>query len=261
MLPMLADSIPAAKLSLDDGRGNLAVRGQSMWADIYAYLRSIAGQWLTGYWVLTAVPEVLTYLLPPRWTANLDSIATREFRRKCYLTLALIGVLISGFQAWHEEFLDHQAVKADANNLRGQLTQLEGNHVRLPTDLSPEAAVTIHDFFPSTRLSFSKVVRPCWVRITASDDNMSLRDLLIHIIGFTDKCSIWNPGTDGEPLLEDTAPAGIAVHRNSDTQPSGYAALKLFYATGFKVSASHVLPAGSPPELFWLEIGRGSPWR
>jgi hypothetical protein len=86
----------------------------------FAYLYSLAGHWLDGYWVLTAVPEVLSYLLPEKWTERLDSKIKRESRRKIALILALAGVFLAGFQTWHEEYEADQAATKEQNALSGR---------------------------------------------------------------------------------------------------------------------------------------------
>jgi hypothetical protein len=75
---------------------------------ILPYLESVLGYWLSGFWFLTALPEVLSYVLPDttwekagRW---LDSQVQRSTRRKVYLMLALLGLAMASFSAWEEQY-------------------------------------------------------------------------------------------------------------------------------------------------------------
>src|SRR5208337_5191593 len=98
-----------------------------MIADIRIYVHQVIGVWFNTWWVVTAVPEILSYMTdmtPERVTAFLDRVASPHARQRFYRGLFLIGILISGFIAWDEQ---HHAAMDKTSGIEGRVSRLEGS--------------------------------------------------------------------------------------------------------------------------------------
>jgi hypothetical protein len=233
-------------------------------SDVYSYFSAIfwtvAGLVWSFELALSIVGFVIKkkeYLAVSDW---LDQWIEEDRRVAVFRFVLVVTFIIAGFQAW-------QSTKQTADKFQSQLKQSEDKEkIRPATALAPQDIIKIHEFFRSTQLSYGKIVRPCTVRITASEGNGPLRDLLVQLIAHAEsswisgECNIYDPAEDAmRPYFSTTR--GIVVHWNPATQPSGQAAVNLFYDAGYEVAPSNVMFSNAPPELFWIEIGSGSPWR
>ena len=79
-----------------------------MLGDLWTYGEAVISNWLTGYWFLTAIPEALSYILPTastqRAVARFDQWVSPERRQQSYRALFIVGVFLSGFVAWNDQY-------------------------------------------------------------------------------------------------------------------------------------------------------------
>ncbi len=162
----------------------------------------------------------------------------RSIRWRWMVRVMTFALFISCFLAWREL---HERVK--------------------PREIDWKTAITLRNFLPATTLLYGKPVRPCTVKVSAKDENLYLRNQLVKIITLNDSpCRIVDPDMDAAPDSKDARP-GVTVHWDESGQQSGDALVHILHDGGFKVSVDHHLPSGSPPEMFWIQFGSGSPWQ
>jgi hypothetical protein len=79
-----------------------------MLGDIWVYVEAVIGNWFTGYWALSAVPEVLSYIMPnavtERATARFDEWISPATRQRFYRALFIAGLFVAGFVAWDDQY-------------------------------------------------------------------------------------------------------------------------------------------------------------
>lgn len=77
-------------------------------SDLFAYVLAVGAAWFDGYWYLTALPELASFLVPAarivRITDALDKWFGAESRRRIYVWIAIIGVFFASFSAWDEQY-------------------------------------------------------------------------------------------------------------------------------------------------------------
>jgi hypothetical protein len=120
---------------------------------------------------------------------------------------------------------------------------------------------------------FSQLPKPCLVKLTYASDNQNLGRTLDWILSYGDPTKVnggaicdMHPDVLSPPNIDEpssprkTTDPGIVVHWNENfTQPKE-SHISLM-PMGFNVKVSHRLPPNSPPNLIWLDIGPGSPWK
>jgi hypothetical protein len=120
---------------------------------------------------------------------------------------------------------------------------------------------------------FSQLPKPCLVKLTYASDNQNLGRTLDWILSYGDPTKVnggaicdMQPDVLSPPNIDEpssprkTTDPGIVVHWNENFTP-GQGIAHFFDADGFNVKVSHRLPPNSPPNLIWLDIGPGSPWK
>ena len=116
--------------------------------------------------------------------------------------------------------------------------------------------------------AFNRLPKPCTIKITGPRNAfVSTISSLLEKGGpnggaICDLRNDQSPATAGgsEPSMEPTTEPGFVVHWNQDFKPGEDIVHFLTTAT-LNVRLSHSLPAKSPPNLIWLDIGPGSPWK
>jgi hypothetical protein len=101
--------------------------------------------------------------------------------------------------------------------------------------------------------------------ITAGDKD-AFRDTLNWLLVQPEGagCQSWTeatlPNIDNPPSLKPTTDPGVVIRWHEEFK-EGEKAAHFFDADGMKVSISHTMPANSPANLIWIDIGPGSPWK
>jgi hypothetical protein len=109
--------------------------------------------------------------------------------------------------------------------------------------------------------------KPCVVKLTFPTDSELGRTFswLIQYGGGQGLCSIYQDDKrprnidDGVPINPTTEP-GIVIHWNESFAP-GEGITHFFDSSGFNIRISHKMPAQTPPNLIWIDIGPDSPWK
>jgi hypothetical protein len=114
-------------------------------AELYSYLSSLITHWAEGYWKFTVAPEVLSYLIPSRWTQGIDGFIGPEARRRFYIAIALLGVFAAGYQAWsdeHQAFQSSELSRQDKeHDLTGELGELKSENQQLLNQLAADKSI------------------------------------------------------------------------------------------------------------------------
>jgi hypothetical protein len=115
-----------------------------MFADFWLYVRLVVGNWLEGYWFLTALPEALSYFMPPQSFQKLahwlDAQATQETRRKFYAAIAIAGLVFASFSAWDEQY--QRATSKSPSALQSEVNQLKAHQWPVLSDGKKEALIS-----------------------------------------------------------------------------------------------------------------------
>jgi hypothetical protein len=112
---------------------------------------------------------------------------------------------------------------------------------------------------------FAKLPKPCNVKFSIAKDKKAFRDTLVWILYYGGaSCAVKeesapaNVDEPAEPPLRTTA--GMTIHWDKSFEPGAQMA-HWFDASGFKVEISNRLPANSPKDLIWIDVGPGDPWK
>jgi hypothetical protein len=125
--------------------------------------------------------------------------------------------------------------------------------------------------------TFNRLPKPCLLKITGPDNPFvaTFRWLLTYGVitsgpagsgPFSNSVceiapdSVEPPDIDEPNPVKPTTEPGIVVHWNENYAPGKDIAKYLDNST-LRVSVSHRMPKGSPPNLIWIDIGPGSPWK
>jgi hypothetical protein len=132
------------------------------------------------------------------------------------------------------------------------------------TAAQSEGQLTWNDAINIER-AFMVVPRPCKVKLSATNENRNARNILAHIIRENGACEIVDAMVDSQASKVDVdappakAPEGLVVRWNQKYAPGEqvFAALNGF----LKAQSGHAMPANSPADLIWIEVGTGYPWK
>jgi hypothetical protein len=115
--------------------------------------------------------------------------------------------------------------------------------------------------------TFNRLPKPCTIRITGPRNEFVSTISWLLANGGPNGTTICDLQKDESPtnasVPEPMKPAmepGIVVHWNQDFKPGEDIVHYLTTAT-LNIRLSHSLPANSPANLIWLDIGPGSPWK
>jgi hypothetical protein len=107
--------------------------------------------------------------------------------------------------------------------------------------------------------------KPCLVKVTAPQNSELGNTIrwLVEYGGGKGLCAIYS-GDSGPPNVDDPSPQtnepGIVIHSHADFAPAERIA-HFFHSSDFNVRVSYRMPPQSPPNLLWIDIGPGSPWK
>jgi hypothetical protein len=98
--------------------------------------------------------------------------------------------------------------------------------------------------------------------ITAPEDKIPFREAL-RWIAVDAGCSVQNAidiqnADDPVPKMRTTP--GVTIHWNKNYQQGSQVA-HFFDADGLSTYTSNRMPATSQPELIWIDLGPGNPWK
>ena len=100
----------------------------------------------------------------------------------------------------------------------------------------------------------------CFVRVTAPFENRGIREVLNRLAVVY--CKIDKPPDPAGPqedVLKGSVDNGIVIHMAKEPQiRDGFIAEM---GNAFAVKRTYGLPPGSPPNLVWIQIGRGYPFK
>jgi hypothetical protein len=108
---------------------------------------------------------------------------------------------------------------------------------------------------------FSKLPRPCSVKITVAPDKPEFGATLGWLISSGSGCTIYQEGLaniDHGSAAKPTDEPGVVVHWNENFK-EGEQIAHFFESLAYKVRISHQLPPGAPLNLIWIDIGPGEP--
>jgi hypothetical protein len=108
--------------------------------------------------------------------------------------------------------------------------------------------------------SLSIAAPKCFVRVTAPFENRGVATALNNLGGFF--CRMDKPPSPSEPqddVLKGAVDNGIVIHMAKEPQTRDGFITGLRNA--FSVKRTYDLPPGSPPDLIWIQIGRGYPFK
>jgi hypothetical protein len=100
----------------------------------------------------------------------------------------------------------------------------------------------------------------CFIRITAPFKNRGVAQVLTNLGG--DFCRIdssRNPAEPPDDILKGSVDNGIVIHMAKEPQTRDGFVVEM--GNVFAVRRSYDLPPGSPPDLIWIQIGRGYPFK
>jgi hypothetical protein len=157
---------------------------------------------------------------------------------------------------------DHIRWRNEAGRLLKQNEQLTES-IR-----SLQSGISINDEFANItnadqafRFLMPQQKEGCLVRVTTPQENMKkVAQPLARIAGTFCRVDLLNPAdaTD-EGYMQGAQDGAIVVHMAKD--PMRDQGFITSLRNVFTVRRVYDLPAGSPPGLVWIQIGRGSPWR
>ena len=108
--------------------------------------------------------------------------------------------------------------------------------------------------------------KPCLVKVSAPPKSELGRTIawLAQYGGGNGLCTIYEddrgpPNIDEEIVLQ-TNETGIVIHSHAESVLAK-AVAHFFNSSGFNVKISNRMPPRSPPNLLWIDIGPGSPWK
>jgi hypothetical protein len=100
----------------------------------------------------------------------------------------------------------------------------------------------------------------CFVRVTAPFENRGIRDVLNRLAVVY--CKIDKPPDPAGPqedVLKGSVNNGIVIHMAKEPQIRDGFITDM--GSAFSVRRTYDLPPGSPPDLVWIQIGRGYPFK
>jgi hypothetical protein len=101
----------------------------------------------------------------------------------------------------------------------------------------------------------------CLVRVTAPFENRGIGDALSRLGAVYCKLDNAppNPAEPQQDVLKGAVDNGVVIHMAKEPQPRDGFVIDL--RNIFSVKRTYDLPPGSPPDLIWIQIGRGYPFR
>jgi len=138
-------------------------------------------------------------------------------------------------------------------------------HQPLPSVRLPTAEETV-----GLTQRFEELPKPCRLKISGPRSALKLRDSLIFIDAHkpTGPCEIIDNASDAKDELSDVdllatavANPGITVRWRSGFDAGEKFRDEMLSLGSLIVRSGHKLPPNSPPNLIWIEIGNGSPWK
>lgn len=90
-----------------------------MLAEIKIYVESVILNWITGFYFITGLPQVFSFIAPSytaRATAWLgSSVSTEDKRQSLYRILFVLGILVAGFVSWDQQYHRAQSQTSEAD--------------------------------------------------------------------------------------------------------------------------------------------------
>jgi hypothetical protein len=100
----------------------------------------------------------------------------------------------------------------------------------------------------------------CLVRVTAPFENRGIGGVLSRLVAVY--CKMDNAPNAAEPqqdVLEGAVDNGVVIHMAKEPQARDGFVIEL--GNIFSIKRTYDLPPSSPPDLIWIQIGRGYPFR
>lgn len=190
----------------------------------------------------------------------------KEFRKHLRETAIItlwavptVAFVVYGTQfAWEvveTTYDNHEALRLENNRLNGKGL---ANPYRIKENLFYSSMINTFNAFEGLRGDAGLQKDRCDVIVTAPKENAEVL-LIMSTVARSAHCLVEQPNPLTPDPTEKYAPTSgkVTVHAEEGRGES----FAVMLSNAFQVNLSHVLPAGSPPGLVWIQIGDGDVWR
>jgi hypothetical protein len=204
---------------------------------------------------------------------------------KKWYAIIFLGCFFLGanYMAWDEAYRSMKAREGDLQRANGGLQKLavsvhekakpsaKSDSYRQPPSWQQPASGHGGPIGPTMALQivqeFKSLPQPCAVRVTTSADKEPFRSTLIWLLtqqNLGAGCSLWDerstPNIDDPAGPKKATAPGVVIHWDLAFK-DGERIAHFFDADGMKISISHQMSGHAPPNLIWIDVGPGSPWK
>ncbi len=137
----------------------------------WLYLETVLSIWINGYWIVTALPALTSYLMPhtatERITARFDEWVSPQIRQHVYRALIIIGLFAATFVAWKQEYYRAQNLQARSP---------AAGTIAVPPNVYEETVMLPH----AVPLPYAVAITPSW-NVTASVIHKTSEQFIISL--------------------------------------------------------------------------------
>jgi hypothetical protein len=220
---------------------------------------------------------------PTKMTASSAAMATLENSRpkRPFWPFAVIG--LASAAAWIAVYMTYTASKTNVSRVQEVAPPAVPQAMRtIVTDpdtgeisVVPEPRIVPLTYSQAVALlnlehSVQSLNGQCSFKVSATRENQAFRSVLINALTMNTGCKPWITKLDADPdsFRDLDAPptpspvgSGLTLRWSKDFS-NGEQIANWIDGNGFKIAGEgHAMPPDSPPNLMWIQIGDGSPWK